>query len=381
MDRKKAQLCKIVLASFLTTLFYVYFHFDRGYWAVVAAIMTMQSNVDTGSFEQTLRAGMDRIFGTAAGAFVGLMVYKFLGKWILASAYWLLPFVVALMVWICVTLNQRYEGFRLASVTAVLVLMLGLNDASVNGLAWVRAGEILLGVLVAVVVTLVLWPYREKDQLDQLITELIQSFSQWHETIFDAALGIQDDRRVNRPLRVERLFRAAENSLQEIRLAVGLLTGGSIKNWQRQLYILSRIDQSLQKMSLSVHAFSSSKLQQDLGMDLNMVAKWFACYWEAIVAMQTAQPGEQVDDFQKDLVLDEAYEPLSAMQALLHRLSDARGEWMQDSNASLEDIHHLLNFCFALKQYHYYLSRLRGQLLRQSAATGSDESSGQKVLG
>ena len=85
---------KTSLAAVLAIIVYQYFHLPNGYWAVITAVVIMQSNIESGSYELTLKLALQRFVGTACGAVIGFVIIYFfyLSSWgMLLSVFLLMP--------------------------------------------------------------------------------------------------------------------------------------------------------------------------------------------------------------------------------------------------------------------------------------------------
>jgi uncharacterized membrane protein YccC len=164
--QERRQVMKSTLAVLIATALYVYVPIDRGYWIVFATLWVMQTNVNEGSFELAFFDGLNRIIGSTIGVALGLIGHYFIADVLLQNRIWLL-FPVLSVITVCgIFLHQRYHGFRMTAISAVMVMLLGLNDLQVSHLAFSRAANILLGVFIAVVVHLLFWPYSETQTLN-----------------------------------------------------------------------------------------------------------------------------------------------------------------------------------------------------------------------
>lgn len=118
-----------------------------GLWACMSAIVVMQSEA-----ADTLAASRDRLVGTAIGALVGLG----------ASYFWtgrLIVYAVAVLV--CMVLTEMVgskSAGRLAGMTVTIVL-LAANSRAHWEVAYDRFLEVGFGILVALVVSKVLWSH------------------------------------------------------------------------------------------------------------------------------------------------------------------------------------------------------------------------------
>ncbi len=132
-----------------------------GYWGSISAIIVMQSNVGS-----TVTASRDRLIGTLIGAAFGA-VFSFLGE----GLWPYLLAVIAAMV-TCSLLGLKNSS-RLAAVT-VTILMLVHRTGSNWTLPLHRVLEVLLGIVVALVISTVVLPDRAKVRLrDGLAQEFL----------------------------------------------------------------------------------------------------------------------------------------------------------------------------------------------------------------
>lgn len=151
---------KTALAAIIAVVIYQFFNMPKGYWAVVTAVIIMQSNMDSGSFEVTLKLATQRLVGTVSGAVVGFGLI-----FLINPNYWQLLVIIFVCILAASYLTKFYKGMTLAGPTAVIVLLLAHHAPITQSLAAMRTLEILLGVVVAIVVTVFVWPYQVTDHL------------------------------------------------------------------------------------------------------------------------------------------------------------------------------------------------------------------------
>lgn len=142
---------KTGVAAALATVTYQLLHLPHGYWAVISAVLVMQSNLG-----RSISAGVHRLLGTAVGALVGTAVL-----WVAGTHVFAVFVAVTLTIWIC-SMNPLREGQRLAGVTAVLVML--VRDESVWRAGVARFTDVALGIVIALAVS-VLWPSRARHDL------------------------------------------------------------------------------------------------------------------------------------------------------------------------------------------------------------------------
>jgi uncharacterized membrane protein YgaE (UPF0421/DUF939 family) len=140
------------------------FHLPEGYWAAITALIVMQSNVGA-----TLSASRTRLAGTAVGALVGGL---FAAEW----GFNMLAFAVAVTIafFLCDLLHLP-DSQRLATVTVAIIILIGHTTS-----AWIiavhRFSEVALGILIALLVSLTLWPnHARRTVRKELGTALMKS--------------------------------------------------------------------------------------------------------------------------------------------------------------------------------------------------------------
>jgi len=151
---------KTALAAIIAVIVYQFFDLPNGYWAVITTVIIMQSNMDSGSLEITLKFALQRLIGTVSGAIIGFAVL-----FLIDPTHWELLIIIFLIILLGSFLVNVYSGFNLAGPTAVIILLLAHHEPLSKNIAFIRSIEIFLGVIIAIVVTLFIWPYRVNDHL------------------------------------------------------------------------------------------------------------------------------------------------------------------------------------------------------------------------
>jgi uncharacterized membrane protein YccC len=152
---------RTALAAALCWWIALRFGLRDGYWGAISAIIVLQSN-----FGATITASRDRILGTLIGAAFG---FGF-------SLFGVLPwnFILAVLsaFIVCGLLGLRNSS-RLAGVTICIVMLVQRTDSHWL-LALHRVGEVFLGIVVAIVVSTLIFPDRARLRLrDGLAQEFL----------------------------------------------------------------------------------------------------------------------------------------------------------------------------------------------------------------
>ena len=124
------------------------FGLAHSYWAAISAIVVMGSDNAV-----TFTSCRDRLIGTAVGAFLGWVTFY---SW--HGHYLLYGLAIAACIFLCSMLEFDKAG-RLAAVALTIVVLVRL-DAGPGQAAIARFLEVGLGVVVALAVTLLVFPPR-----------------------------------------------------------------------------------------------------------------------------------------------------------------------------------------------------------------------------
>jgi hypothetical protein len=136
------------------------FGLHEGYWAAISAIIVLQSN-----FGSTVTASRDRILGTVIGALFGF-AFSLVG-----ALPWNYIAAVFAAIAVCGLLGLRTSS-RLAGVTITIVML--VQSGSHKTVALTRVGEVLFGIVVALVVSTLVFPDRARLHLrDGLAQEFL----------------------------------------------------------------------------------------------------------------------------------------------------------------------------------------------------------------
>jgi uncharacterized membrane protein YccC len=143
---------KTSLAAALCWWLALRFGLHDGYWGSISAIIVLQSNVGS-----TVTASRDRILGTLIGAALGFSFSLF------GTLPWNYILAVAAAVVFCGLLRLRNSS-RLAGVTITIVMLVEKTGPRWS-LARDRVSEVVLGIVVALAVTTLVFPDRARLRL------------------------------------------------------------------------------------------------------------------------------------------------------------------------------------------------------------------------
>ena len=142
---------KTSLAAVLCLWLGDHFGLVHSYWAAVSAIVVMGSDTPV-----SLASCRDRVIGTAIGALVGWGTsYVWHGHYL----FYGLAILVCLLA--CSILNSEKAG-RLAAVALTIIVLIHI-DGGPEQAALARFLEVALGIVVALAVTLLVFPQRPAE--------------------------------------------------------------------------------------------------------------------------------------------------------------------------------------------------------------------------
>jgi uncharacterized membrane protein YccC len=160
---------RALVAAALSLLIAEALALPQSYWAVLTALIIVQ-----GSLGGTLTAGLDRFVGTLAGAALGAAVA-------LVREFWDAPQVLLLLLAVApvAALAALRPSFRVAPVTAAIVLLANPSDTSPITSAVHRVIEIALGTIIGIVVSILVLPSRARricvERAAEMLTLLAQA--------------------------------------------------------------------------------------------------------------------------------------------------------------------------------------------------------------
>jgi uncharacterized membrane protein YgaE (UPF0421/DUF939 family) len=124
---------------------------EHGYWAAVSAIVVMASDSAV-----TLLSCRDRLIGTAIGALLGWGTF-----YVWHGHYLMYGVAVLVCVLVCSMLEFEKAG-RLAAVTLTIIVLIKIDNGPGRA-ALARFLEVSLGIIVAMVVTHLVFPQRPAE--------------------------------------------------------------------------------------------------------------------------------------------------------------------------------------------------------------------------
>ncbi len=226
-QRLMVHAAKTALAAALCWWLALRFGLHDGYWGSISAIIVLQSNVGS-----TVNASRDRILGTLIGAALGFS-FSLLG-----TLPWNYILAVLTAVIVCGLLGLRSSS-RLAGVTITIVMLV-----QKTGPRWIlaldRVSEVVLGIVVALAVTTLVFPDRARLRLRDGLAQEFLVLGAFFEAILQAFSGAPAENL--EALREDALAMLRGNN-QLLEAARNEPSGGS--GWREGLNMLSQFGPSL----------------------------------------------------------------------------------------------------------------------------------------
>ena len=167
---------KTALAAALCWWIAMLFGLHDGYWGAISASIVLQSN-----FGATISASRDRILGTLIGALLGFSFTEF------GVLPWNYILAVLAAVIICGLLGLRSSS-RLAGVT-ITIVMLVQRGGSHWTVALDRVLEVFLGIVVAVLISTLVFPDRARLRLRDGLAQEFLVLGAFFEAILEGFRG------------------------------------------------------------------------------------------------------------------------------------------------------------------------------------------------
>jgi uncharacterized membrane protein YccC len=217
---------KTALAAGLCWWLAAIFGLKDGYWGAISAIIVLQSN-----FGSTITASRDRVIGTVIGALLGFSFTQF------GALPWNFVLAVLAAVMICGLLGLRSSS-RLAGVTISIVML--VQTGSHWTLALHRVMEVFLGIIVALVISTLVFPDRARLRLREGLAQEFLLLGTLFEKVLEGFRGAPAD---NLPALRESVLAALRSNNQLLDAARNEPSGGP--GWREGLGMLAQFGRSL----------------------------------------------------------------------------------------------------------------------------------------
>ena len=150
------------LAGLLSANACIFFGIEYLHWAVLASVLTLSNYQQVESFFDILLEGVKRLICSFIGVYLAMVGVYFSLSMISEYYFWhVINAITFVILFFASLLNYTYSGFRIALVSTTLVLYLSITKISDGQLPFDYALAMLLGVVIAILVSLVCWPLEQ----------------------------------------------------------------------------------------------------------------------------------------------------------------------------------------------------------------------------
>ncbi len=172
---------KTAIAAGLCYGITTFYGLEYGYWAVISTVIVMQVYV-----ADSIRMCIYRLSGTIIGALMGIGSLLYFPDTMLGRL-----FAVLLPVGICSFMTHYNPRYRMAAITAVIVIMTGFTAPDKVGFGFDRIIEIAIGICCAFVVSVLILPVRVVDVLKENIRNQARECCEKYDILTQAFLNGQ----------------------------------------------------------------------------------------------------------------------------------------------------------------------------------------------
>jgi uncharacterized membrane protein YccC len=190
---------RTALAATLTASLARLLNLEQGHWAVFSAILVMQTD-----FGSSIQAGWARLLGTAVGAALGALAAT-VAEALFGPGVGTLTLAMFGTIFLCAVLAGFNENFRLAGLTAAIVISMHALGGNAFTIGSNRFLEVGFGIVVALCVSLV-WPSRARVLLRFGAAKGLEGLAGLLSALMDSRMSGQYDR--------QRIFHQKDSTLR-----------------------------------------------------------------------------------------------------------------------------------------------------------------------
>lgn len=255
-------------------------HLPFDYYAIIAVVVAMQP-----TFGKSITAGRQRVFATGIGAVFALCLIHTLGG---------NPFTLALGI-VLTILTCAYLGFGQGYVAGCILVTLAIlaHGADPNGYVWGRFIETLIGTVIALILSQLLWPNTAAQQLNQGVSQTLIKLGSLYEMLMSSYLkgtdlqaGTQLTREIQKSLQTQALLQT--ETQQE---PVYHLTAPRTQcRWNYLLSYEKELFENLGALQDAVEQGTGVNLPQDLQKAVQVVAQATILSFNDLAAVEQSNP-------------------------------------------------------------------------------------------
>ncbi|WP_022665788.1 FUSC family protein [Desulfospira joergensenii] len=167
---------KTAFAAVLAYTITSFFHLELGHWAVISTVIVMQIYV-----ADSVALCLYRFSGTILGALIGTLVIL-----IIPETPLFMGIALFFTIGFCSFLTCYKPRYRMAAITAVILIMTGVHAENIVLFGLSRVFEISIGILSAFLVSVLIFPRRGVDVLMEKLESQSKACSEKCRILVDA---------------------------------------------------------------------------------------------------------------------------------------------------------------------------------------------------
>lgn len=264
---------KTGLATLLSYLLTIWLDLDYGYWAPITTVIVMQNNIAE-AFEMSIY----RTMGTIMGAVMGVVCIVLFPDTLVGNCLGL-----TLATGLCAFLIGRSSRFRMASITLTIVILASVDQPDRINFGLFRVVEILVGVIAALLVSVLLWPRRAGPLLRNDLVVQLQSCADKLDILTETFFDHQDPLPNSFLHTLSSQLKSNQLRLQKVQRHESRFYATPIDELSRMVTVVDMAVSHLQGMLHSLNgyhgracAFYIEPQMRELSHEASAVLRWFA---------------------------------------------------------------------------------------------------------
>ncbi|OQP67281.1 hypothetical protein A3860_02700 [Niastella vici] len=170
---------RVSLATLAGYIFSLFLQVGHNYWILLTIIVILKPN-----YSLTKKRNFERLFGTIAGAIIGLIVLYFI-----KDKTVLFFIMLLLMLGTYSLLRTNYMWSVIFMTPYVLLIFQLLYNTPIKGVLTDRLLDTTIGSVIAFIANLLLVPLWEHEQISSLIANAIDKNTAWFKTVVTSFMG------------------------------------------------------------------------------------------------------------------------------------------------------------------------------------------------
>ena len=302
---------KTAFAAVLAYAITILLNLEFGYWAVISTVIVMQVYV-----ADSVKMCLYRFSGTMVGAIIGVAVLILTPK-----SHFFIGLALFVTISICSFLTRYKTRYRMAAITAVIIIMTGTHVDNILTFGLFRVTEICIGIACAFTISVLIFPKRKVDVLKNRLEVQAKACSEKCSILVNAFISKQQN--VEETLVDDLVKSVWENHgiLEKIRQHESLIYHKKFnENFSAKISVMSCLVEHLRNMVRTLNSMGSD------GYDIVMSKELENLAFESgkTLVMLIKNESSSVSNNLKDIVTDLDIKLLNLRKEGLTRRFDSK---------------------------------------------------------